>query len=914
MKKTTITTSGNFHKKEYEKLNKTEQYVDSGEKIHTTSKHDIKSQVVGGSGTVNTASFAHNVERMTEKKQQSNVYNPEKRYEEKQRREQGYENRVRNNQSVHVGQGLKTDISNVNSEKTQENHNAYKQSSENQTKENGDKKETKEKGTYDYVKNKEKRNKAPLVLDKKNNIHLTDMSRKYIQNQLQKTNDLGLNAIGLGITGAYALSQYYKISNKGFGITKKAISQTIKSGYHIGTGVYKHTASTIKRVQRYGVKKTIYHQIQRNHIIHTAKLLTSKNIRHRNKGIQVIKQDGKFLVKGFGATTVKMGKATLKTSVKSGNYIVKTAIGQGIGIFDDALNESDDIGVQTLATAHKSVQTIKATAKASKEITKFGIKATGFSYRGIKTGVKLGVKTDKKTVSAAKYIQKNGWKRAGQKVKSNVKTGVKNIFSNLLSGLKNLLLAGMKELLIGGAGIGIIGLVVILTTPLLLFGAFFSGEAKDENDITWSIHDYVSAMSQKQVKSYADDVIGLYNKLKDDNEIITLYNNLSGEEIAIEKDTILSSIPNADDFTNIIEPVFNVLMITRYSMTVEESQKKETYVYLWNLLNNLYSEKLSMEYCDSPDEDGVYYAKETCLRSSDTKYHKKYSGRNCCEESYSCKGHTSYCTDLSKCTNKTIAGKCGGHTTYCTDADLKSCTNKEYHFKCNGYKECLGHRRTRIVMDFNGINALIAEEWDDRINELQLKDTLTDKETEELKLLISNRNFCLAYVDFLKLQDDSYSTDYSVTGNVTGGNGNDTVDLGQYDFDESIGAKIAEAGLQKIGYNYAFGGLTWCNDTTKKGSVGIDCSGFTYILTKEITGKTIPRTAAAQSQGGISINSLADAKAGDFIFYGRNGVTGVGHVGIYLGNGKIVHASNPNDGVKISNATYKQILAIRRYW
>lgn len=419
---------------------------------------------------------------------------------------------------------------------------------------------------------------------------------------------------------------------------------------------------------------------------------------------------------------------------------------------------------------------------------------------------------------------------------------------------------------------------------------------------------------EKQVKSYADDVIGLYNKLKDDNEIITLYNNLSGEEIAIEKDTILSSIPNADDFTNIIEPVFNVLMITRYSMTVEESQKKETYVYLWNLLNNLYSEKLSMEYCDSPDEDGVYYAKETCLRSSDTKYHKKYSGRNCCEESYSCKGHTSYCTDLSKCTNKTIAGKCGGHTTYCTDADLKSCTNKEYHFKCNGYKECLGHRRTRIVMDFNGINALIAEEWDDRINELQLKDTLTDKETEELKLLISNRNFCLAYVDFLKLQDDSYSTDYSVTGNVTGGNGNDTVDLGQYDFDESIGAKIAEAGLQKIGYNYAFGGLTWCNDTTKKGSVGIDCSGFTYILTKEITGKTIPRTAAAQSQGGISINSLADAKAGDFIFYGRNGVTGVGHVGIYLGNGKIVHASNPNDGVKISNATYKQILAIRRYW
>lgn len=89
---------------------------------------------------------------------------------------------------------------------------------------------------------------------------------------------------------------------------------------------------------------------------------------------------------------------------------------------------------------------------------------------------------------------------------------------------------------------------------------------------------------------------------------------------------------------------------------------------------------------------------------------------------------------------------------------------------------------------------------------------------------------------------------------------------------------------------------------------------FYLYINKRNNWKTIPRTAAAQSQGGISINSLADAKAGDFIFYGRNGVTGVGHVGIYLGNGKIVHASNPNDGVKISNATYKQILAIRRYW
>lgn len=113
------------------------------------------------------------------------------------------------------------------------------------------------------------------------------------------------------------------------------------------------------------------------------------------------------------------------------------------------------------------------------------------------------------------------------------------------------------------------------------------------------------------------------------------------------------------------------------------------------------------------------------------------------------------------------------------------------------------------------------------------------------------------------------------------------------------GKKIAKYGLQYIGNKYVYGGTSLTN--------GIDCSGFTMRV-YEAFGYDLPRTSYLQRSAGREV-SYADAQPGDLICYS-------GHVGIYMGGGYIVHASNskpyPQGGIKVNKATYRTILSVRR--
>ena len=111
----------------------------------------------------------------------------------------------------------------------------------------------------------------------------------------------------------------------------------------------------------------------------------------------------------------------------------------------------------------------------------------------------------------------------------------------------------------------------------------------------------------------------------------------------------------------------------------------------------------------------------------------------------------------------------------------------------------------------------------------------------------------------------------------------------------ATGKEIAAYACKFVGNPYVSGGTSLTN--------GADCSGFTMSVYKAF-GYSIPRSSSAQRSAGRGV-TYAEAQPGDIICY-------PGHVAIYLGGGRIVHASTPATGIKYGSATYREILAVRR--
>lgn len=109
------------------------------------------------------------------------------------------------------------------------------------------------------------------------------------------------------------------------------------------------------------------------------------------------------------------------------------------------------------------------------------------------------------------------------------------------------------------------------------------------------------------------------------------------------------------------------------------------------------------------------------------------------------------------------------------------------------------------------------------------------------------------------------------------------------------GSDVVAYASQFLGYPYVLGGTSLTE--------GTDCSYYVMAVYQHF-GISVPRTSYAQRNCGQAV-SYENAKPGDIICYS-------GHVAIYIGDGKIIHASNPRTGICYGNATYRTIVAVRR--
>ena len=123
-----------------------------------------------------------------------------------------------------------------------------------------------------------------------------------------------------------------------------------------------------------------------------------------------------------------------------------------------------------------------------------------------------------------------------------------------------------------------------------------------------------------------------------------------------------------------------------------------------------------------------------------------------------------------------------------------------------------------------------------------------------------------------------------------------------YTSNEELRKAIIEYAMQFLGDKYVHGGQSL--------KTGTDCSGFTMYVLREF-GISISRTPQGQYTSAGRKISYSEIQPGDIICYSGNGGKSCTHVAFYIGDGKILHAANKRDGVKISSATNSKIIGVR---
>ena len=216
----------------------------------------------------------------------------------------------------------------------------------------------------------------------------------------------------------------------------------------------------------------------------------------------------------------------------------------------------------------------------------------------------------------------------------------------------------------------------------------------------------------------------------------------------------------------------------------------------------------------------------------------------------------------------------------------------------SGAKEKASQYKEQIQKQSEQIKALEAEEQRKALEAAKKKaeEEAKRKAEEEARRKAEEEASAKANEEGSNSEESSGNGNNNDEGNSSGSESSDGGSSGGSSSGGSAkGQEIANFACQFVGNPYVPGGTSLTE--------GADCSGFTMAVYNNF-GLSLPRSSYAQAGYGREV-SYSEAQPGDIIYYG-------GHVGIYIGNGLIVHASTQATGIKISNALYRSIITVRR--
>ena len=223
---------------------------------------------------------------------------------------------------------------------------------------------------------------------------------------------------------------------------------------------------------------------------------------------------------------------------------------------------------------------------------------------------------------------------------------------------------------------------------------------------------------------------------------------------------------------------------------------------------------------------------------------------------------------------------------------------ENFEEQLSGAKEKASQYKEQIQKQSEQIKALEAEEQRKALEAAKKKaeEEGKRKAEEEARRKAEEEASAKANEEGSNSEESSDNGDNNDEGNSSGSESSDGGSSGGSSSGGSAkGQEIANFACQFVGNPYVPGGTSLTE--------GADCSGFTMAVYNNF-GLSLPRSSYAQAGYGREV-SYSEAQPGDIIYYG-------GHVGIYIGNGLIVHASTQATGIKISNALYRSIITVRR--